>query len=193
MGFWNKIDNRIKSYLEKQIERQDQIQAERESKIKVSKPSKVKQTYNSQEKKLDYSKITDIGLYFMELHDNFKKYGESENRDYILEFYWVLGCASQGRSDEVSEILKDAKNNDQSFYEKIQPFETQILRMTKISQKIDESDMNDLKNGESIGEYQSRKLLKSKIFMKDFDFFNRLEITDIFNCENIKNAPQHRI
>ncbi|MGB0884716.1 MAG: hypothetical protein ACPGTG_08355, partial [Flavobacteriales bacterium] len=114
-------------------------------------------------------------------HDNYKRYGENENKDYILDFYWLLGCASQGRIDEVNEILNEAQNEDDFFYDKVQSFKTQILRMTKISQKIDNSDMNDLKNGESIGEYQSRKLLKSKRFMKEFDFFNNLEVNEIFN------------
>lgn len=128
-------------------------------------------------------KGTDIGMYFMELHDRIKKQRdyESEFQETIVEFYYLLGCASQGRTDEIKEIYKDSKNENQDLYKLITSFKPQIDKMSKVSKRIADADIGyDMKDGESIGEYESRKLMKSKVFMEEFTFFKNLNLQHYF-------------
>lgn len=120
-------------------------------------------------------KIQDVGLYFMDLEKQVEK---SEHSDTIQQFYYLTGCASQGRLDEIKEIYKDA-NKEDLFYELATEMKPKIMKMAKIAKEVDNTGIgNDMKNGESIGEYQSRKLMKRKAFMDEFNYFKNLDLNE---------------
>ena len=120
-------------------------------------------------------KIQDVGLYFMDLEKQVEK---SEHSDTIQQFYYLTGCASQGRLDEIKEIYKDA-NKEDLFYELANEMKPKIMKMAKIAKEVDNTGIgNDMKNGESIGEYQRRKLMKRKAFMDEFNYFKNLDLNE---------------
>ena len=122
-----------------------------------------------------------IGMYFMNLHSELqKKYRETENFYFLDEYYYLLGCASQGRLDEVKEII--ANTEDELLKTFLDSFEPQILKMAKISKEVDDKPIgNDMKNGESIGEYFDRKISKRPTFMKEYEFFKNFDIHKFIN------------
>ena len=120
-------------------------------------------------------KIYDVGLYFMDLE---KQIEESEYSDTMRQFYYLAGCASQGRVDELKEIYKEADRED-LFYKLATEMKPKIMKMAKIAKEVDDAAIgNDMKNGESIGEYQSRKLLNRKAFMAEFNYFKNLDLNE---------------
>lgn len=121
------------------------------------------------------TEVKDVGMYFMDLE---KQVNKSEYSDIIQLFYYLLGCASQGRIGEVNHIYKDAKEENDLFYKLIENLKPQIMKMTKIAKQVEDSSMEDMKTGESIGEYQSRKLMKRKAFMVEFNYFKNLDLNN---------------
>lgn len=118
----------------------------------------------------------DVGMYFMDLEKNVQT---SEHSNTIKQFYYLLGCASQGRIDEINQIYKEAKQDDEVFFELAKKMKPQIMKMAKIAKQVDDTNIsNDMKNGESIGEYQSRKLMKRKAFMDEFNYFKKLDLNE---------------
>jgi len=64
--------------------------------------------------------------------------------------------------------------------------------MSKVSKRIEQAPIgSDMKKGESIGEYESRKLMKSKAFMNEFYFFKNLDLQAALKSINLneKNNP----
>jgi hypothetical protein len=114
-------------------------------------------------------------MYFMDLE---KQVVKSEYSDTIEQFYYLLGCACQGRNGEVNQIFKDAKQENNLFHKLIDKLKPQIIKMTKIAKQVEDSSMKDMKTGESIGEYQSRKLMKRKAFMEEFNYFKNLDLNN---------------
>lgn len=140
----------------------------------------LKYKFGSKTKKsFTYTSSLDYGMYFMDLHEKTKRNRTDNNSYLISEFYYVIGCASQGRTDEIKEILNESKEKNTELYLLINHFKLRIDRMAKVGKRIEEAEIGyDMKNNESIGEYQSRKLAKSKVFMEEFNFFKNLDLVD---------------
>lgn len=117
-----------------------------------------------------------IGMYFMDIFDQLKKSRDySETNRLLQDYYWILGCASQGRTDEVKQLIKESKETPLSHFFDI--YKPQIMKMSKIAKEVDDKPIGyDLKNGESIGEYFDRKVSKRPAFMKEFEFFKSFDI-----------------
>jgi len=60
------------------------------------------------------TKGIDYGVYFMDLSTHLSKCKENRNEfsEIKEEFYYVLGCASQGRTDEIKEFYKSCKTDN---------------------------------------------------------------------------------
>lgn len=128
--------------------------------------------------------IKDVGMYFMEVHEGYRKNNnvQSVYNESIEDFYFVLGCASQGRLDDIKEIYKNAKQENQLLFNLITDFKPQIDKMTKVSKRVSDAKIGyDMKDGESIGEYESRKLKRSKVFMTEFNYFKNLDLISYLN------------
>lgn len=176
MEFFKKLDNKIKSFLEKQIEKQDKIILEKKNKPIITKEKGFQYSTNL---KLNPNKSIDVSLYFFDLHDLIAKKNIKNSIDNnLMDYYFVLGLATQGRIDEMNELIEKFKDNEQerlySFFLKNMP---KLMKMAKIAEKVENSDIgSDLKDNETIGQYYSRKLLKRKTFMNEFEFFKNFEI-----------------
>lgn len=135
------------------------------------------------------SEHEDLGMYFMDIYQDLKKNKENSNEftDSIAEFYCLLGCASQVRIDEIKEMQRDSKDEDPILYGLIQDFKPQIDKMAKVSKRIEDAPIGyDMKDGESIGEYESKKLKKSKVFMTEFTFFKNLDLQNYLKQKHAK-------
>lgn len=139
--------------------------------------AKINKTSNgNNQNKPKETPVTDVGMYFMNLHQTLEKNrSEIPNKKVLLDYYWTLGCASQGRVNEVKAMFKECKNTP---LEKVfNQYSPQILKMAKIGKEVDDKPIgHDLKNGESVGEYFDRKVSKRPAYMTEFNFFKNLDI-----------------
>lgn len=125
--------------------------------------------------KEDSGEILDVGLYFMDL----QKEASINKSSYVLEqFYYILGCACQGRVDELKTIVKET-NDDDELYDLIQEFKPRIMKMAKIAKEVTGAGIsNDMKEEETLGQYESRKLMKRNAFATEFNYFKNLDINN---------------
>lgn len=142
--------------------------------LSVVKAGKTNEVKNKNKIKNNYNNA--IGMYFMDLAYNLKISKDySETNSLLQEYYWALGCASQGRVEEVKQIIKDSSETSLADFFKI--YKPQIMKMAKIAKEVDDKPIGyDLKNGESIGEYFDRKVSKRPAFMAEFEFFKNFDI-----------------
>ncbi len=122
-----------------------------------------------------------IGGYFFEKSEFIRKNRSNiPNSQLLMDYYWILGCATQGRVDETKKGIKEANNTPlQTFFDSYKP---QVMKMAKIAKEVDDKPIGyDLKNGESIGEYFDRKVSKRPAFMKEFEFFKNFNIEEFLN------------
>ncbi len=133
------------------------------------------QKKNTQSNSANNKNVASIGMYFMELRTELRKKNvEIENGFLLQEYYYILGCASQGRLDEMKERILDSDAVLGTFFA---TYNKQLMKMAKIAKEVDEIPIGyDLKNGESIGEYFDRKISKRPAFMKEFEFFKNFDI-----------------
>ncbi|MBE7686590.1 hypothetical protein F7647_11065 [Tenacibaculum piscium] len=116
----------------------------------------------------------DIGMFFMELSQSSINKGSLKK-----EYYFLLGCASQGRIEDINNYYSQLISTDfeEDYITFLNIEKKRIYKMAKIAEKIENADITDLKVGESIGEYTNRKLLKRKLFMNEYDYFRKLKPT----------------
>lgn len=169
--------------------------------IKFIKKSnfKAKQQKGKREIETSYKENTDIGMYFMDMYNAAGKRKNITYQHELETFYFLVGLASQGRIDEIEEIYEEEiemvsenlvnyvfkgtnkevidegglENKWLLFLKEIKP---KLLKMSKIAEKVDNMSMEDIKDGESIGEWQSRKLKKYRTFMNEFEYFKNYDI-----------------
>ena len=118
-------------------------------------------------------------MYFFDLHDLIKQKNENTSLDYdLMDCYFVLGLATQGRIEEIKDSINDFKENEQdNLYNFFTTYKSQLMKMAKIAEQVENSDIGlDLKDDETIGQYTSRKLSKRKTFMSEFEFFKNLDL-----------------
>lgn len=191
MGFFKKLDDKIKSYLEKKIKEVDAKNEQLKLEHQEIKSNKKEQETNvsslqrvSQLKVFKIKNIKDYGLFFMDLYEELKKREtiDSIRKDNYLDFFWLVGLATQGRIDEINEIIEETKIKNPNFHKIANNYKHQLIKMAKVSKRAEESDIgDDIKIGETIGEYISRKkLLKSKVYMTEFNFFKNLDYDSLF-------------
>ena len=136
-------------------------------------------------KKSIESPVLDVGMYFMNLHQALEKdISEIPNKILLLDYYWTLGCASQGRITEVKSMIKESKNTPLELVFNL--YSPQILKMARIAKEVDDKPIGyDLKNGESIGEYFDRKVSKRPAYMSEFNFFKTLNVSELINSNHL--------
>ena len=122
------------------------------------------------------------GMYFMELYEVCERQRKMSDDsaaiqyfEYASDFYNMLGCACQGRIEDIDDVYNEVINEDSvypdSYIELLKNIKKDVYSMAKIALRIDESDMMDMKGNESVGEYADRKLLASKRFMEKYNYF----------------------
>jgi hypothetical protein len=180
MSFFKKLSNKIDSFLQSQIDKQD-LKSEELKNQKIEREKKeIENLVINPEFKKNPSK--DLGMYFMDLSKNVVS--KEFNRT-ISDFYFALGCASQGRKDDFKTIYKNSKNEDQDLYYLLTTYKERIDKMMKVSARVEAAGIGlDIRDNESTGEYESRKLNKSKVFMDEFNFFVNLSVKNV-----LKNQP----
>lgn len=173
MGFFKRIDDKFKKYLESKIANLDRkIELQKELEIQANMSNEVEVDFKN------LYKNKSVGMYFMDIEKEIKLKLRSkpEKNDELLDFCYTLGCASQGRIREVIGYFEDIEKTDK--LNEFLIYKPRVMRMVKASQKITESQMSDMKINESIGDYENRKLLQSKTFMKEFHFFFNLKLEE---------------
>lgn len=135
----------------------------------------------------------------MDMYNVVKKRGNNAYQHELEVFYWLVGLASQGRTEEIEDIYKEEadmlaetlasyvfegtnedvidkggiENRWILFLKEIKP---KLMKMSEIAEKVDKMNMEDIRVGESIGEWQSRKLKGCKTFMNEFEYFKNYDI-----------------
>lgn len=157
------------------------------------KEQKKETSNNKTDIEIDYKrkyKYEEVGMFFMDLYEKTKKDTRIpfEKQDDICSFYFILGCACQGRIDEIddyyNEMLGYTKEEieeeeiNSKYIEFLKKEKTRVYKMAKISEKVSNLELN-LKVGESIGEAEDKQLKRRKTFMREYHYYRNL---DILNC-----------
>jgi hypothetical protein len=139
------------------------------------------------------------GMYFMELYEAAERQRKSSietiNNPYyehIGDWFLTLAYACQGRILDVNDSFDYYKDVDcklnKDYVNFMKAEKKQIYAMARIAQRIEDGPIGfDLKDGESIGEYTDRKLLKNKPFMEkylyyvNFDFEKHYKLFHSYN------------
>jgi hypothetical protein len=146
--------------------------------IVVLLANKRKTTNKSIPKKSIESPVLDVGMYFMNLHQALEKdRSEIPNKILLLDYYWTLGCASQGRIIEVKSMIKESKNTPLELV--FNQYSPQILKMARIAKEVDDKPI-----GYDIGEYFDRKVSKRPAYMSEFNFFKTLNVSELINSNH---------
>lgn len=141
----------------------------------------------------------EIGMYNMNLHGYYKKQLSATRNQlykYLSAYNEIVALACQGRIEEIEDIYSNELNAETyhgSFNQLMKQKKKQIMSMAKTAKKVDESKMTDLRNGESVGEYFDRKILKRSSFMELYNEMNDFDMAkyyegEIKNNENITAA-----
>lgn len=154
---------------------------------------KTETSNNKTDIEIDYKKkykYEEVGMFFMDLYEKEKKDTNipSDKQNDICSFYFILGCACQGRIDEINdyynemlgytkEEIKEEEINSK-YIDFLKKEKTRVYKMAKISEKVSNLELN-LKAGESIGEAEDKQLKKRKTFMREYHYYRNL---DILNC-----------
>lgn len=121
-------------------------------------------------------------MFFMDLSEDVKNSDLEDIDAYLLsDYYFMLGCACQGRIKEVQDCYEELilNQSNKKFIEHIALIKPSLMKMGKIAKRIDDSDMEDLKIGESVGEYFNRKVLNSKVFMREYHYLKSFDYDKI--------------
>ncbi|NDV97408.1 hypothetical protein D0T84_21275 [Dysgonomonas sp. 521] len=127
-------------------------------------------------------KTKNPGMYFMELYEETEQIRKSsiENIDnphyiHLSNWYLILAYACQGRICDIDDMYDYYKDEfcefNETYIRLLQSEKKQIYAMARIAKRIDDSDMSDMKDNESIGEYTDRKLQKNKAFMEKYNYY----------------------
>lgn len=154
---------------------------------------KTETSNNKTDIEIDYKrkyKYEEVGMFFMDLYEKAKKDTNIpfDKQNDICSFYFILGCACQGRIDEINdyynemlgytkEEIKEEEINSK-YIDFLKKEKTRVYKMAKISEKVSNLELN-LKAGESIGEAEDKQLKKRKTFMREYHYYRNL---DILNC-----------
>lgn len=120
----------------------------------------------------------DIGMYFMDQYAATQKRRDIfEIKHDLLEYYFLLGLASQGRTSEITETyIRAEKDFNKAFVDFLNEIKPRLLKMNKVSEKVAQMRITDIKSGESVGEWQNRKVKPHKTFMDEFEYFKNFDI-----------------
>lgn len=132
------------------------------------------------------------GMCFMEMYEMADKERRlntetisSPYYEHLLNWYWTIALACQGRITELDDIYEDIKSKECELHEQYKSLlkaeKKQLYAMARIAQRIEDSNMSDMKTGESIGEYTDRKLLKSKTFMEKYQYYLNFDFKSFYN------------
>lgn len=115
--------------------------------------------------KLPKEHFIDYGMYFIDLF-------EQDKHSYKSEIYFTLGCVCQGRIDEIDDFYNelDEYDFDLNLRKQLLRDKNELYKLANIVKKIEDSEMNDIRNNESKGEYINRTLSKMKTFINGFEY-----------------------
>lgn len=136
------------------------------------KQSKLKNTSDNHSKVQNNE--VEIGMFFMNESTRIEKSSFDVDKRLIADYYFALGCASQGRLDETKEWLEGFKSTKLSQFCK--DHSSQILKMARIAKEVDDKPMIGIRNGETTGQYFDRMVSKRPAFMKEFEYFKNFDI-----------------
>lgn len=189
MNILNKISAKLNNFLDKKIERMSLKQQAQE--LRATK-NKIERT--------QYSRNFDVGIYFMDLEQYTSKRYDIIYKHELETYYLILGLACQGRIEEIEDVYRDEVENvaelladyifndnderniskrgglEDKYLKFLKEIKPRVMKMAKIAEKVDNMEMNDLKDGESIGAWQSRKLKGYKTFMNEFEYFKKYDV-----------------
>ncbi|MBE9468993.1 MAG: hypothetical protein IMY72_11840 [Bacteroidetes bacterium] len=141
------------------------------------------------EEKIDRN---DIGMYNMLLS---KKYGEkaktgNELYKYLELYNYPIALAFQGRLKELQYYYRNelpAVDNE-VFKNFMKAYEKTLIKTCIAIEKLEISPMNDLKIGETTGEWLNRKIPKRKQLMNVYNEINDYDFVSFYE-KKIKNNP----
>jgi hypothetical protein len=120
----------------------------------------------------------EFGMYNMNLHEYYYKNRHNNERNFLLHiFNYAIALAFQAREREFDYLFEDSikQTNNKKFIEFMDSIKPELKKIIKISNKIDNSDANDMRVGESIGEYFDRKIKRNKKAMEIYNILNSKE------------------
>ncbi len=117
-----------------------------------------------------------VQMFFMDLSERAKrdKALSLEERKQAEQYYFMIGLACQGRAREVNSyyaMLKKDMKEDQEHLKEIKPLLTDIA---KIAKKVLSQKVRNMAVGESVGDYEDRKLCESVEYMRLYNQIQRI-------------------
>lgn len=155
---------------------------------------KIETSNNKSDIEINYQrnyKYEEVGMFFMDLYEKAKKGIDIpfEKQKDVSDFYFILGCACQGRIDEINDYYKEmlgytkaeiqAEEINSKYIDFLKKEKTRVYKMAKISEKVSNLELN-LKAGESIGQAEDKQLKRRKTFMREYHYYRNLDILNSF-------------
>lgn len=117
-----------------------------------------------------------VQMFFMDLSERARrdKTVSLEERKQAEQYYLMIGLACQGRGREANNyyaIVKKELKDDQEHLKKLKPLLTDIA---KIAKKVLGQKVKNMEVGESVGEYEDRKLSENLDYMQLYNQIQRI-------------------
>lgn len=146
----------------------------------------VKQNNTSTNKKQKDINKESMGMFFFDVSSILMKdlkisYQDRQTAEY---YYFMLGVACQGRTDEIENNYSEFLKHKPEFKYHLEELKPHLYKISSIAKEINSQRLK-CEIGESVGEFLDRKYSENEVYCKEFSKLKSLYIKD-FNFERYK-------